>query len=138
MEHRAPLREISKFLRRIGEATSRASAAVAVALVLLVFLLILGIEGFPTTWLTTFGAIADVVTLIMLFVIQHTQSRHQLVLQLKLDELIRSSPQADDRAVKLEVAPDEELIKREQEQLAHHESLREPEARSSINYKDQS
>jgi hypothetical protein len=44
---------------------------------------------------------------------------------LKLDELIRSSPQADDRAVKLEVAPDDELIKREQEQLAHHESLRE-------------
>jgi low affinity Fe/Cu permease len=127
MEHRAPLREISKYLRWISEATSRASAAVAVAVVLLVFLLILGIEGFPTTWLTTFGAIADVITLIMLFVIQHTQSRHQLVLQLKLDELIRSSPQADDRAVKLEVAPDEELIKREQEQLAHHESLREPE-----------
>ena len=111
----------------MSEATSRASAAVAVALVLLVFLLILGIEGFPTAWLTTFGAVVDVVTLIMLFVIQHTQSRHQLVLQLKLDELIRSSPQADDRAVKLEVAPDDELIAREQEQLAHHESLRDSE-----------
>jgi len=67
----------------------------------------------------------DVITLIMLFVIQHTQSRHQLVLQLKLDELIRASPQADDRVVKLEIAPDDELAKREQEQLAHHESLRE-------------
>jgi low affinity Fe/Cu permease len=109
----------------MGEATSKASAAIAVALVLLVFLLILGIEGFPTTWLTTFGAIADVITLIMLFVIQHTQSRHQLVLQLKLDELIRASPRADDRVVKLEVAPDEELVQREREQLAHHESLRE-------------
>jgi low affinity Fe/Cu permease len=114
-------------LRWIGEVTSRAGAAIVVALVLLVFLLILGIEGFPTTWLTTFGAIADVVTLIMLFVIQHTQSRHQLVLQLKLDELIRANPQADDRVVKLEVAPDEELARREQEQLAHHESLREPD-----------
>jgi low affinity Fe/Cu permease len=127
MEHRAPLQRISRFLRWIGEVTSRAGAAIVVALVLLVFLLILGIEGFPTTWLTTFGAIADVVTLIMLFVIQHTQSRHQLVLQLKLDELIRANPQADDRVVKLEVAPDEELARREQEQLAHHESLREPD-----------
>src|SRR6202167_1515656 len=125
MAHRAPLREISKYLRWMGEATSRASAAIAVALVLLVFLLILGIEGFPTPWLTTFGAIADVVTLIMLFVIQHTQSRHQLVLQLKLDELIRANPRADDRVVKLEIAPDAELADREQEQLAHHESLRE-------------
>jgi low affinity Fe/Cu permease len=112
----------------MGELTSKASAAIAVALVLLVFLLILGIEGFPTTWLTTFGAIADVITLIMLFVIQHTQSRHQIVLQLKLDELIRASPQADDRVVKLEVAPDAELAEREQEQLAHHESLRETDA----------
>ena len=78
--------------------------------------------------MTIFSAIAEVITLVMLFVIQHTQSRHQLVLQLKLDELIRSSPQADDRAVKLEVATDEELSEREQDQLAHHESLREPDS----------
>jgi low affinity Fe/Cu permease len=127
MERRAPLQRISKFLRWLGEATSKASAAIAVAFVLLVFLLILGIEGFPTTWLTTFGAIADVITLIMLFVIQHTQSRHQLVLQLKLDELIRATPRADDRVVKLEVAHDDELAEREQEQIAHHESLRDSE-----------
>jgi low affinity Fe/Cu permease len=125
MERGAPLQRTSKFLRWIGEATSKAGAAIIVALILFVFLIVLGIEGFPTTWLTTFGAIADVVTLIMLFVIQHTQSRHQLVLQLKLDELIRASPRADDRVVKLEIAPDDELAAREQEQLAHHESLRE-------------
>jgi low affinity Fe/Cu permease len=125
MERGAPLQRISKFLRWIGEATSKAGAAIIVALLLFVFLIILGIEGFPTTWLTTFGAIADVVTLIMLFVIQHTQSRHQLVLQLKLDELIRANPGADDRVVKLEIAADDELAEREQEQLAHHESLRE-------------
>ena len=127
MERRAPLQRISRMLRWIGEATSSASAAVAVAVMLLVFLLILGIKGFPTSWLVAFGAVADFVTLIMLFVIQHTQSRHQLVLQLKLDELILSNPQADDRVVKLEVAHDDEMAEREQEQLAHHESLRETE-----------
>lgn len=130
MERRGPLRSFSKFLRWIGEVTSKAGAAIAVALLLLVFLVILAIEGFPMTWLTTFGAMANVVTLVMLFVIQHTQSRHQLVLQLKLDELIRASPQADDRVVKLEVAPDDELAQREQEQLAHHESLRESDPES--------
>ncbi len=125
MERGIHLQRISKLLRWVGEATSRAGAAIVVALALLVFLIILGVEGFPTTWMTTFSAMADVVTLIMLFVIQHTQSRHQLVLQLKLDELIRASPQADDRVVKLEIAPDDELARREEEQLAHHESLRE-------------
>jgi low affinity Fe/Cu permease len=61
----------------------------------------------------------------MLFVIQHTQGRHQKVLQLKLDELIRTSPEADDLLVHLEVAPDEELLDREQQQVAHHEALRD-------------
>jgi len=125
MERGTSLQRISKALRWFGETTSKAGATIVVALVLFVFLIILGVEGFPTTWLTTFGAIADVITLIMLFVIQHTQSRHQLVLQLKLDELIRANPRADDRVVKLEIAPDDELAAREQEQLAHHESLRE-------------
>lgn len=125
MERGTHLQRISRFLRWIGETTSKAGAAIAVALILFIFLIILGVKGFPTTWLTTFAAIADVITLIMLFVIQHTQSRHQLVLQLKLDELIRATPRADDRVVKLEVAPDDELVEREKEQLAHHESLRE-------------
>ena len=125
MEQHALLRRISRVLQRMGEATSRASTAVGVAAALLVFIIILGAEGFPSTWETAFSTVAEVITLVMLFVIQHTQSRHQLVMQLKLDELIRSSPQADDRVVKLEVAPDDELMRRENEQLAHHESLRE-------------
>jgi low affinity Fe/Cu permease len=128
MERGAPLQRISKILRWIGESTSKAGATIVVAFVLVIFLIILGVRGFPTTWLTTFGAIADVITLIMLFVIQHTQSRHQLVLQLKLDELIRATPRADDRVVKLEIAPDDELAAREREQLAHHESLRESDS----------
>jgi low affinity Fe/Cu permease len=125
MEQHALLRRISRVLQRMGESTSRASTAVVVALALLVFIIVLGIEGFPSTWETAFSTVAEVITLVMLFVIQHTQSRHQLVLQLKLDELIRASPQADDRLVKLEVAADDELMQRENDQLAHHESLRE-------------
>jgi low affinity Fe/Cu permease len=128
MEQHALLRRISRVMQRMGEATSRASTAVAVAIAVLVFVVILGAEGFPSTWETAFSTVAEVITLIMLFVIQHTQSRHQLVMQLKLDELIRSSPQADDRVVKLEVAADDELMQRESDQLAHHESLREGDA----------
>jgi low affinity Fe/Cu permease len=125
MEQHALLRRISRVLQRMGEATSRASTAVAVAVALMVFVVILGAEGFPSTWETAFSTAAEVITLVMLFVIQHTQSRHQLVMQLKLDELIRSSPQADDRVVKLEVAEDDELMQRENDQLAHHEAVRE-------------
>lgn len=127
MEQRTLLRRISRVLNAVGEATTRASASVVVAVLAIVFLIVLGVRGFPTTWQTLFATVVEMITLVMLFVIQHTQSRQQLVLQLKLDELIRAIPQADDRVVKLEAATDDELIEREHDQLAHHESLRGPD-----------
>jgi len=116
----------SRALHWVGELTSRASAAVVATIVLLIFILVSAINGFPGKWETVFTTVADSITLVMLFVIQHTQSREQSVLQLKLDELIRATPQADDLLVHLEVAEDAELIEREQSQVAHHEALREP------------
>ncbi len=96
-----------------------------VTLVLVAYGVLLAIKGFPGMWQTGFSTAVEAVTLVMLFVIQHTQSRQQLVTQLKLDELIRTSPHADDLLVHLEVADDTELIEREQSQLAHHEAVRE-------------
>ena len=44
--------------------------------------------------------------------------------QLKLDELIRTSP-ADDLFMHLEAGEDDELIERESDQIALHDTLRE-------------
>jgi low affinity Fe/Cu permease len=74
------------------------------------------------------------VTLVMLFVIQHTQSRHQLALQLKLDELIRTSPAADDQVVRIEAADVDELDERSRGQQALHESLRDGDVLEIIEY----
>lgn len=125
MERFALPRRISRVLHWIGGLTSRASVAVVATILLAAFVIILGVEGFPNSWQMKFSTISEAITLVLLFVIQHTQSRQQTVLQLKLDELIRTSPHADDLLVHLEVAGDEELIEREQSQVAHHESLRE-------------
>lgn len=128
MEHSAIPQRISRVLHWLGDITSRASTALVVAFVLLVYLLVLAINNFPGRWQVGFSTVAESITLVMLFVIQHTQSRQQAVLQLKLDELIRSSPNADDHLVHLEEAEDAELIQREESQVAHHESLRESDA----------
>jgi low affinity Fe/Cu permease len=116
---------ISGSLHWVGDATSRAGVAALVAAILLVFVGALAIAGFPGNWMAGFSTAASIITLIMLFVIQHTQSRQQIALQLKLDELIRSSPRADDHLVHIELAEDAELIEREQVQIDRHESLRE-------------
>lgn len=115
----------SRILHWIAEISSRSGAATLVLTVLMAFGIVLAINGFPGRWQTEFTTVAESITLVMLFIIQHTQSRQQKALQLKLDELIRASPVADDRLVHIELAEDAELIEREQDQIAHHESLRE-------------
>ncbi len=65
--------------------------------------------GFSTGWETGFGAGTSVVTLLMVFVIQHTQSREQAATQRKLDELLRALPDAEPALMMLEEAPEHEL-----------------------------
>ena len=125
MERSSLQRRISRVLQWLGDITSRSGAAALVALVTLTFLVTLSVAGFPGRWQIAFATLVAAVTLVMLFVIQHTQYRHQIALQLKLDELIRSSPHADDHLVHIEFADEAELIARELGEIAHHESLRE-------------
>lgn len=118
-------RRISRVLHGIGDLTSKAGAALSATAVVLIFAIVLAFDGFPLNWETAFSAVASGVTLVMLFVIQHTQSRHQLALQLKLDELIRTSPVADDQLVHIEIADDAELDELKKSQQALHESIRD-------------
>jgi len=64
---------------------------------------------FPARLETVFMTLAAATTLIMVFVIQHTQARAQAATQRKLDEILRASPGADNSLVTLEEAPDDEL-----------------------------
>jgi len=118
-------KRLSRVLHVVGDLTSRAGVAVSVAVVVGAFLVALGAAGFPATWEATFATVAAAVTLVMVFVIQHTQSRQQVATQLKLDELILSSPQADDLLVHIEAAHDDELLEREHGQVERHASLRD-------------
>lgn len=104
--------------------TSKAAVAATVAVGTLVFLLLLWTEVVPHAWEDTFITVSAAVTLVMVFVIQHTQSRQQLVTQLKLDELVHSSPRADDRVVHLEAAADAELAEVEDQHLRRHTEAR--------------
>lgn len=67
------------------------------------------VAGFPAWWATTLYVTSSSTTLIMVFAIQHTQSRQQMATQRKLDELVRCLPQADNRLIAAESASDEEL-----------------------------
>lgn len=125
MERSTAQIRISRVVHFVGEVTSKAGATAIVAASVTCYIVLLAVFNFRPSWEASFSAIASAIALLMLFVIQHTQSRQQHVTQLKLDELIRSSPRADDLLIHLETADDEELIAREEQGIAHHASLRD-------------
>ena len=65
--------------------------------------------GFPPRWETAFQTLVAALTLSMVFVIQHTQARHQRAAQRKLDEILVALPDTDNSLLTLEHAADAEL-----------------------------
>jgi low affinity Fe/Cu permease len=91
--------------------------------------------AYSDTWQLVINTATTVLTFLAVFLIQNTQNRNGLALQIKLDELIRSIDTARTSLVGLEDATDEEVetLRREFEIL--HERERALLA-SSISYEN--
>ena len=116
---------VSRAVHRIDRTTSRPATAIVVAAAVVAFGVVLAVAHFPSSWQTTFASVCAGVTTVMVFTIQHTQGREQAVTQLKLDELIRALPGADDHFVQVESGADDELAELEQAHLEHHLAVRD-------------
>src|SRR6478752_9220967 len=99
----------SRVLHGLDRVASRPSIAVTVVALDLLWVLFSARFEFPTRLESVFQTLVAAVTLAMVFVIQHTQAREQAATQRKLDEILRSLPEADNAMVTLEEAPDAEL-----------------------------
>src|SRR5262245_6652840 len=64
---------------------------------------------FSDTWQLVINTGTTLVTFLAVFLIQNTQNRDALAIQLKLDELLRAVAQARTRLVNLEECSDEEI-----------------------------
>ena len=99
----------SRLLSRADRYASRPLAAIVVVTVATAWLIISIVAGFPARWETIFQTVVAAVTLAMVFVIQHSQVRHQRASQRKLDEILLAIPGTDRALLTLEHASDDEL-----------------------------
>jgi low affinity Fe/Cu permease len=125
-KHRFSMRDaLERFSKAITQFTG-SSTAFGLALAIIVVWGITGpLFGFSDTWQLVINTGTTIVTFLMVFLIQNTQTRDARAIHLKLDELIRSTNAARNRLIDLEECSDEELdrIKREFDRLKAHPGL---------------
>ncbi len=76
--------------------------------------------GFSDTWQLVINTATTIITFLMVFVIQNTQNRDTIAMQIKLDELIFVTQKARNALMDLEELDDNELesLRRDYERLA--------------------
>jgi len=111
--------KLTNAFRRVATRISTWAGSASVFLGAIVVVLIWAGSGptfnFSDTWQLVINTGTTIITFLMVFLIQNTQNRDTKAIQLKLDELLRSTKTARDEFVDLEELTDEELAALEQE-----------------------
>jgi low affinity Fe/Cu permease len=110
---------LSGSFTRFAKWTARTSGHAGTFGVALGIILLWAVTGplfhFSDTWQLVINTATTVITFLMVFLIQNTQNRDAVAMQLKLDELIRAMRGAKNSVLSLEEMTEEEL-----EQLRAH------------------
>ncbi len=114
--HRAPAsstsalaHQFSEFSRAISQWTGNQSAFLLAIAVVLVWAITGPLFNYSDTWQLVINTGTTIVTFLMVFLIQNTQNRDTLAIQLKLSELVLAMKGAENKFAAIEDLTDEEL-----------------------------
>lgn len=106
--------KLTLFFNRFSASVTKITGGAYAFIIAIVIVLVWGVTGplfnFSDTWQLVINTGTTIVTFLMVFVIQHSQNKDTVALQLKLDELIAAS-QASNKLINVENLTDEELEK---------------------------
>jgi low affinity Fe/Cu permease len=101
--------QLEKLSRIVCRWTGSSSAFGVACAVILVWLVTGPIFGFSDTWQLVINTGTTVVTFLMVFLIQRSQNKESLAVQLKLNELVAAVQGASNRLIDVEDLTEEEL-----------------------------
>lgn len=126
----------SRFAKRTSSLSGKPLTFSAAVLLLIVWAASGPIFHFSDTWQLVINTLTTIITFLMVFLIQNTQNRDTAALQVKLDELIRTTQGAHNVLLDLEELEEYELekIRRRYEKLASlaRDELRKGNADTNI------
>ena len=113
-------RAFDRLAKWASRASGRPAAFTLAALMIAAWIVTGPLFGYSDTWQLVINTATTVVTFLMVFLIQNTQSRDTEAMQIKLDELIRATEAASNALLDLEELDEATLDRYRQayEQLA--------------------
>ncbi len=99
-----------KLSTSVSKIAGSTSAFITAVLVIVVWLTTGPIFNFSDTWQLVINTGTTIVTFLMVFLIQRSQNKESLAIQIKLNELISSSRLASNRLIDIEDLSEEELM----------------------------
>jgi low affinity Fe/Cu permease len=123
-----------RFARQSARWSGRPFVFAVAAAVVLAWLVSGPFFGFSDTWQLVINTGTTIVTFLMVFLIQNTQNRDSEAVQLKLDELLRSTRGAHNALLDIEELSEEELdqIKEFYSSLARKAALEVRDGKSDL------
>ena len=98
-----------KFSTHATKLTGRPMAFIIACVVIVIWAVSGPLFGYSDTWQLVINTGTTIITFLMVFIIQHSQNKDTMALQLKLNELIAASAGASNRLIDVEDLTEEEL-----------------------------
>lgn len=108
-------RTFAHFAQKIASWTGHPIAFLLAAGTIVIWIVSGPLFGYSDTWQLVINTGTTIVTFLMVFLIQNTQNRDMLSMQLKLSELVLAMKGAEDKFAAIEDLSDEELEKLHEE-----------------------
>ncbi|ASQ45334.1 low affinity iron permease family protein [Legionella clemsonensis] len=112
---KTPHNYFARFAKIISDAVGTVWSFLLALLAIVIWTITGPLFHFSDTWQLIINTGTTIITFLMVFLIQHTQNRDTVILNLKLDELIKSHRAANNQSIDLNKLTDEELIALEKE-----------------------
>lgn len=129
--------QFSRFAHSISIWTGHPLAFLLAVVVVIVWILTGPIFNYSDTWQLAINTGTTIVTFLMVFLIQNTQNRDTLAIQLKLSELVLAMKGAENKFAAIEDLSDEELeqlhndCRARVEMTSHHIERRKARSRKT-------
>ena len=119
----------AKTAQEASKVTGSSSAFITISALTLLWLATGPLFGWSDAWQLVINTLTNIVSMLMVFLIQNTQNRASTALQLKVDELLRSVRGAQNAFINLEDLTEDDLVRIKERYAKLAESAR---AKSSV------